>query len=126
TRFSRDWSSDVCSSDLRRVVHVGIAEEQVRISDVYLGTFAHGVLRTHRNPIAVLVGQRGRPVIRVTYRGLIPCHAALQRPAFIDAVVSAERNAPGVAELQIQAVARHGGIPTILNVQRLDAAPSGP
>src|SRR5207302_2992381 len=34
TRFSRDWSSDVCSSDLTNGVHEAVTETQLQAGDV--------------------------------------------------------------------------------------------
>src|SRR5690606_32881613 len=60
TRFSRDWSSDVCSSDLGEQLHLQREGENVRINRRQIGAFgkaaelaiARQVLRIHLHPAA--------------------------------------------------------------------------
>src|SRR5690606_22295577 len=59
TRFSRDWSSDVCSSDLRKAELADIEEafEEIRNSDVRLESF---------NVDAIQKEKRGRLIEEIT------------------------------------------------------------
>src|SRR5690606_4914973 len=84
TRFSRDWSSDVCSSDLRRreperVAHgqypfahadeIGVAEghnrQSITILDLQNGEIRRGVGSNHAGVEEPLIGQRDLDVFGV-------------------------------------------------------------
>src|SRR5690606_40982519 len=62
TRFSRDWSSDVCSSDLH--LDVGIAVLQVEAADqVAVGLDAVGIVDVARRQEAQQVGFAGLDLV---------------------------------------------------------------
>src|SRR5690606_39950824 len=70
TRFSRDWSSDVCSSDLVALVEDGPGGEERR----------HESVVVHANPLGhLLAGEIGPPLVDSQERRLAAHEATRER-----------------------------------------------
>src|SRR5690606_40773629 len=55
-RFSRDWSSDVCSSDLVAQVHRAVVDTRQQIVDVILAGLRHGLLEAWAQDAVEFIG----------------------------------------------------------------------
>src|SRR5690606_12456801 len=113
---------------LRKVAVIGVVymrffQIHIAVTDINGSIFRRLVLRTHGEPIAVIVRQRSRAVFGRAYRRLVPGNTGLQLPLRRHLIHGAYCNTPGVLESQIQAGV---GQRIALDSQLGQAAPAGP